>query len=50
MRLLDNYIKCIAVTDYHTVANVDMMKTLVALQGCVIPLWRLLCTLLTKEY
>lgn len=32
-------IKCIAITDHHTVANVDVMKSLAALQGCVIPLW-----------
>lgn len=43
------HIKCIAVTDHYTVANVDMMKTLAALQGCVLPLWCLLCTLLTKK-
>ena len=42
-------IKCIAITDHHTVANVDMMKTLAALQGCVILLWCLLCTLMTKK-
>lgn len=43
------HINCIAVTDHHTVANVDVMKTLAALHGCVIPLWCLLCTLLTKR-
>lgn len=48
MRLLAKYIKCIAVTDHHTVVNVDMI-TLAALQGCVILLWCLLCTLLKKR-